>query len=339
MGAVLGVALCSTQLELGSTIEPGLLPKSLESSQTFATLERNFPKFSGTDFSVIIRGRDLESAQADEKIQAFVEDLQEHHNAVRGPVALERNAANDVARISFVFSESPNNPSARSLVDDLRARLFTKYFRLPEYSAYISGTLPFVIDDSRRYSERTPLVFQGVLGLSMIFLLVAFRSLVVPIKAVLLNILSAGASFGVLVIVFQFLEQSAWHYSVIEGFVPALLFSILFGLSMDYHILLLSRIQEAVREGHSTNEAVAIGIHSTSGAITSAALIMVSVFAVVACLELPVMKELGLGLAVAVLVDATLIRCMLLPASMVMLGRWNWYFPRWLSWLPAIEHR
>ena len=204
-------------------------------------------------------------------------------------------------------------------------------------SAYFSGLLPFVIEETARYQSNTPKVILVVLALSAIFLLVAFRSIAVPVKALILNLLSTGASFGVLVSLFQFGLVPTWKYGVIEGFVPALLFSILFGLSMDYHVFLISRIQENVRLGDSTAVAVTRGINSTYRTITSAALIMAGVFGIIATLELSIMKQLGVGLAIAVILDATVVRSLLLPASMVLLGRLNWYFPKCLEWVPKLK--
>lgn len=325
------------RLRLGSTIEPGLLPRSLESARAYDILKESFPAVSGTDFSILLHGGDLTAPSNDEAVEELIEELQTSHPTVRGPIRVERGEANDTARYSFVALGSPNSPESREIVTSLRERLFVRHLGKASISGWLGGTLPVVVDDSKLYSVRTPIVFGAVLLLSMILLLLAFRSIVVPVKAIALNCLSAGASFGTLVIVFQLFDTAPWHYSVVESFVPALLFSVLFGLSMDYHLLLLSRTREAMQDGLSTREAIIQGIESCSGAITSAALIMVSVFSVLACLELPVMKELGVGLAVAVLLDATIIRSLLLPSSMVLLGRWNWYLPKFLEWLPRVR--
>ena len=182
-----------------------------------------------------------------------------------------------------------------------------------------------------------PIVFATVLGLSFIFLLIAFRSIIIPIKAIVLNMLSTSASFGILVLVFQYFPQSILYTEVIESFVPPLLFTILFGLSMDYHVFMLSRISEEFHKTRDSRASVRIGIRQTSRTITSAALIMMSVFLVAATLKLPVMRQLGIGLAVAVLIDATLIRTSLLPATMVLLGQANWYLPKWLRFLPRVS--
>ena len=174
--------------------------------------------------------------------------------------------------------------------------------------------------------------------LTFVLLLVTFRSIVIPIKAILLNLLSVGAAYGVLVLVFQ----KGWGESLlgfnsnggVTNWLPLFLFVILFGLSMDYHVFILSRVREAHVSGMSTTEAVRHGISSTAGTVTSAAFVMVFVFAVFVTLSFIDFKEMGVGLAVAVLIDATIIRGVLLPASMKVLGDWNWYLPKWLEWLP-----
>ena len=186
-----------------------------------------------------------------------------------------------------------------------------------------------------------PLVFAFVLGLSFLLLLVAFRSIVVPLKAVIMNLLSVGAAYGILVLVFQegvgtgllgFQEAP-----VIESWLPLFLFAILFGLSMDYHVFLLSRIKERYDETGDNRASVAYGLRQTASIITGAALIMVAVFAGMASGDLVIFQQVGFGLAVAVIVDATIVRMVLVPASMELLGDWNWYFPRWLEWLPDIQ--
>jgi uncharacterized membrane protein YdfJ with MMPL/SSD domain len=165
---------------------------------------------------------------------------------------------------------------------------------------------------------------------------------VIAIKAVALNLLSVAAAYGALVLVFQ----HGWGKQLlgfdktggIVGFLPVFLFVILFGLSMDYHVFILSRIREAFDSGMSTDKAVAHGIKSTAGVVTSAAMVMVGVFSVFATLQFMFLKQFGVGLAVAVLVDATVVRAVLLPATMKLLGNWNWYLPRWLEWMPQLGH-
>jgi RND superfamily putative drug exporter len=172
-------------------------------------------------------------------------------------------------------------------------------------------------------------------------LLLTFRSIVIPLKAILLNLLSVGAAYGILVWIFQqgHLEGLLGFHSngAIVTWLPLFLFAVLFGLSMDYHVFILTRIKELVDRGMPTEEAVERGIRRTASTVTSAAVVMIAVFAIFASLSTLDMKQLGVGLAVAVLIDATIIRGLLLPATMKLLGRWNWYLPRWLEWLPRVN--
>jgi uncharacterized membrane protein YdfJ with MMPL/SSD domain len=185
-----------------------------------------------------------------------------------------------------------------------------------------------------------PIVFAFVLGLAFLLLLVTFRSIVVPIKAIVLNMLSVGAAYGILTLVFQdgHGEKLLGFESIggITSWLPLFLFVILFGLSMDYHVFILTRIREAFDRGMSTEDAVAHGIKNTAGVVTSAAIVMVAVFSMFAMSSELQMQQMGIGLAAAVLIDATIIRGVLLPATMTLLGDWNWYLPRKLGWLPQV---
>jgi RND superfamily putative drug exporter len=184
-------------------------------------------------------------------------------------------------------------------------------------------------------------VFAFVLALCFLLLLVTFRSIVIPIKAVLLNLLSVGAAYGLLVLVFQhsFAEGLLGFHSngAITSWLPLFMFVILFGLSMDYHVFILSRIKELVDGGMPTEQAVATGIKRTAGTVTSAAVVMVAVFAIFTSLRTLDIKQMGFGLAAAILIDSTVVRAVLLPAVMKLLGEWNWYLPRWLEWLPRLD--
>ncbi|MCB0321621.1 MAG: MMPL family transporter, partial [Bdellovibrionales bacterium] len=292
------------QLQLGSTVEPTLLPRTMQSYHAFQHLEREFPDFAGIDFSVIVWGDRVDEHEDEGEFDEFY-DVLNSYDSVRGPIYTEYSEDGSLLRMHFVALGWGNNPVNLNLIHDLRGEVFPKYFEPLGLSASVSGTLPFVVDDIDRYTQRTPTVFSVVLLLSLTFLLVAFRSIVVPIKAIVLNILSTLAAFGVLVLAFQKSGVPGWSFEVIESFVPPLLFSILFGLSMDYHVFLMSRVNEEFLRGKDTKAAVRSGIESTFRTITGAALIMVSVFVIIATLELPIMKELGFGLAVAVLLDAT----------------------------------
>jgi len=196
--------------------------------------------------------------------------------------------------------------------------------------------------DYNALMKRTaPFVFGFVIAIAFVLLLVTFRSIVIPIKAILLNLLSVAAAYGVLVLVFQ----HGWGESLlgfestgtVVSWLPMFLFVILFGLSMDYHVFILSRVREAFDGGMSTEDSVAEGIKSTAGVVTSAALVMVAVFAIFGSLGALVFKQMGVGLAAAVLIDATVIRAVLLPATMKLLGDRNWYLPKRLEWLPSLR--
>jgi uncharacterized membrane protein YdfJ with MMPL/SSD domain len=186
-----------------------------------------------------------------------------------------------------------------------------------------------------------PLVFLFVLGLAFVLLLVTFRSIVIPIKAIVLNLLSVGAAYGVLVLVFQNgAGESLLGFESnggVTNWLPVFLFVILFGLSMDYHVFILTRVRELYDRGMSNDDAVREGISRTASTVTSAAAVMVGVFLVFATLSFIDFKEMGVGLAAAILIDATIIRGVLLPATMKLLGDWNWYLPRSLRWLPKVR--
>jgi RND superfamily putative drug exporter len=185
-----------------------------------------------------------------------------------------------------------------------------------------------------------PIVIAFVLGLAFLLLLVTFRSIVVPLTAIALNLLSVGAAYGLLVAIFQ----HSWAEGMlgftsngaITSWLPLFLFVVLFGLSMDYHVFIVSRIKELVDRGVPNDDAVSRGIRATAGTVTSAAVVMIAVFAIFATLRTLDMKQMGIGLATAVLIDATVVRAVLLPATMKLLGDWNWYLPKWLDWLPSM---
>jgi RND superfamily putative drug exporter len=245
-----------------------------------------------------------------------------------------------VALVSYVMSGGSNDLRNRDIVREVRSTVVPSAFAgLAGVDIFVTGDAAYTLDIVDFYARGMPLIMAFVLTLSFLLLLIAFRSIVIPIKAILLNLLSTGAAYGVLVWVFQdgnLADVIGFKPGPIEGFIPVFIFTILFGLSMDYHVFILTRIKEARDRGMSSNEAVARGIAITSGTITSAAAIMVVVFGVFVTLELTIIKQLGLGLAVAVFLDATIVRSVLLPASMRLLGDWNWWLPGWLGWLPRV---
>ena len=212
--------------------------------------------------------------------------------------------------------------------------------RVPGATADVTGYTASSKDFNDTMKSHAPLVFVFVLSAAFILLLFTFRSVVIPVQAIILNLLSVGAAYGVMVWIFQegHLESVLGFKSngAIVSWMPLFMFVVLFGLSMDYHVFILTRIREAFDRGRRTDDAVAHGIKTTAGVVTSAAAVMISVFAIFATLSVLIFKELGVGLAMAVLIDATVIRAVLLPAAMKLLGDWNWYLPRWLEWMPRV---
>jgi uncharacterized membrane protein YdfJ with MMPL/SSD domain len=233
------------------------------------------------------------------------------------------------------------NTSSRRAVDELRGRLIPATVgRIPEAETAVTGPTAEDLDFTRQIRHALPYVLGFVLTLAFGLLLVAFRSLVVPLKAIVLNLLSVGASYGVLALVFQhrWAEPILGFRSngTIVSWLPLFLFVVLFGLSMDYHVFILSRVREAVDRGEPTDSAVRRSIAATAGVVTAAAVVMVGVFSLFGTLSSLELKQAGVGLAAAVLIDATIIRAVLLPASMKLLGEWNWYLPRPLRRIPGI---
>ncbi|HKG27246.1 MAG TPA: MMPL family transporter, partial [Thermomicrobiales bacterium] len=255
---------------------------------------------------------------------------------------VEWNAAGDLALVSTVLAMDANVQAAYDTIDRVRRETIPDAFAAaPHARVYVTGATAQVADYFREVDDVTPWVFTFVLGLSFLLLTVVFRSIVVAAKAIVMNLLSVGAAYGLLVLVFQkgygadFLGFG--RTPAIEAWLPIFLFCILFGLSMDYHVFLLSRIREHYGLTGDNREAVATGLRTTARIITGAALIMVAVFAGFAAGRLVQLQEMGFGLAVAVFLDATVVRSILVPAAMELLGDKNWYLPRWLRWLPDLR--
>ena len=236
-----------------------------------------------------------------------------------------------------------DNAASRHAVQLLRNRLVPETLgRVPGVQTAVTGDTAEDIDFTSQMTHGIPYVVGFVLVLAFGLLLVTFRSIVVPLKAIVLNLLSVGASYGVLVLVFQhrWAESLLGFHSngAIISWLPLFLFVVLFGLSMDYHVFILSRVREGVDAGMRTEDALRHGITRTAGVVSSAALVMVGVFSLFASSSSLDLKQAGVGLAVAVLLDATVVRGVLLPATMKLLGERNWYLPRRLAWLPR-AHR
>jgi RND superfamily putative drug exporter len=233
-----------------------------------------------------------------------------------------------------------SNTASQAAVKRLRATVIPATIgAVPGVTVDVGGQAAETMDGNDNLASHAPLVFGFVLTMAFILLLVTFRSIVIPIKAIILNLISVAAAFGVLTMVFQHGLGEAIgmpHTTGIVSWLPVFLFVILFGLSMDYHVFILSRIKEGYDNGLGNTAAVEQGIRSSAGVVTAAAAVMVAVFAIFATLSLVDLQEFGVGLAAAVLIDATLIRGIVLPASMKLLGRWNWYMPSKLHWLPSL---
>jgi uncharacterized membrane protein YdfJ with MMPL/SSD domain len=262
---------------------------------------------------------------------------------MHGPVQLEVDKSHTVARITISLSGNGVDKTSNAALAELRNDVLPSTIgTLPSTTYAVTGDTAASYDANTAMKHSAPLVFGFVLLLAFLLLLVSFRSIVIAAKAVVLNLLSVGAAYGVVIAVFQW----GWGENIlnfhsnggIASWLPIFMFVILFGLSMDYHVFILSRVREAYDRGMKTEDAVAHGIKTTAGTVSSAALVMVGAFGIFATLPFLDFKEMGIGLAAAVLIDATVVRAVLLPATMKLLGEWNWYLPRWLAWLPKLEH-
>ena len=317
------------------------LPKSLAIVKTYDTMQRSFPG-AQDPAHVVVKAENVTTPQfrkayADFKQRALATGV------IHQPIRVSVNPAKTVARVDFPLAGKGQDATAIRALETLRTKVIP-----PVLATLPAGTQEAVTGDTagthdfnQTMKSRAPLVFAFVLGLAFLLLLLTFRSIVIPIKAIILNLLSVGAAYGVLVWIFQegHLQGLLGFHSngAVVTWLPLFLFTVLFGLSMDYHVFILSRVKELVDRGVPTDEAVARGIRTTASTVTSAAAVMVAVFAIFATLRTLDIKQMGVGLAVAVLLDATLIRGVLLPAAMKLLGEWNWYLPRWLEWLPSLS--
>jgi RND superfamily putative drug exporter len=314
-------------------------PESVDGVQAVEALQAHWPQGTLLTLEVVVT-----NAQ-DGPTKAAIAALGPKLAAIpglSGPPQVGASPDGSAASVSVEMSGSMNNPANWQIVRDVRGQVVPALFGgLPASHVYVTGDAAESLDNTKIYTDGMLRVFLFVLTLSFLLLMVVFHSIVIPTKAILLNLLSTGAAYGAVVLVFQ----DGWFGSLlgvrptdaIQNWIPIFIFTVLFGLSMDYEVFILSRVKEFVDHGADTRSAVARGLTVTAGTVTSAAAIMVVVFAVFMTLRLVIIRELGLGLAVAVFVDATVIRCVLLPATMRLLGEWNWYLPPFLRWLPRIR--
>jgi uncharacterized membrane protein YdfJ with MMPL/SSD domain len=325
------------------TMNPGVtgLPRDLDVMKAYDRIDTAFPG-GGVPAVTVIKADDVTKPE----IQAAIRELQRNAIAtgeLSEPSNVEISPDKTVATVSLAVRGSGTDAASERSLAVLRDDVVpTTVGRVQGAEVAVTGFTAGSKDFNDVMQSHLPIVFAFVLTLAFILLLVTFRSIVIPIKAIVLNLLSVGAAYGILKLVFQDgrLEGLLGYQSVggVTSWLPLFLFVILFGLSMDYHVFILSRIREAVDRGMRTEAAVAHGIKSTAGVVTSAAAVMVAVFAIFATLSMLEFKMMGVGLAVAVLIDATIVRAVLLPATMKLLGEWNWYLPRGLRWLPKLDH-
>jgi uncharacterized membrane protein YdfJ with MMPL/SSD domain len=315
------------------------LPKDLPVIATYNEVRAVFPE-EGVTATVVVEADDVRSGTTAAAIAALARET-EGSDLFRPGIEVTDSSDGTVAKIDVPTRGNGTDAASVAALDELRDRIIPATIgRVQGASANVTGDAASSQDFASKLNSRLPLIFAFVFALVFVLMLVTFRSIVIPIKAIVLNVLSVGAAYGVLVLIFQNgnLESLLGFTSNggITNWLPLFLFVVLFGLSMDYHVFILSRVRELHDRGMSTHDAVRQGIATTAGTVTSAAVVMVGVFAVFVTLSFLDFKELGLGLAVAVLIDATIIRGVLLPASMALLGDRTWYLPGWLEWLPQV---
>jgi putative drug exporter of the RND superfamily len=315
------------------------LPDSTFAKAGAVALDRSFPGTSTADPAQVVVTGDVTSGAVTAAMTRLEASVAEDRDF--GPSQSQTSDNGKVALVSIPLIGDPDHSQARRGLERLRTDLIPAAFDGTDTSVLVGGATAENVDYSDVINHWLPIVLAFVLGLSFLLLTLVFRSLVLSATAVILNLLSVGAAYGLLVLVFQHgvgadllgLQQ----VERVEAWVPVFLFSVLFALSMDYHVFLLSRIRERYAQTGNTDEAVVHGIAATGRIITGAAVIIVVVFAGFAAGQLVMFQQMGFGVGVALLVDATIIRMLVVPAAMTLLGRWNWYLPSWLNWLPELH--
>jgi uncharacterized membrane protein YdfJ with MMPL/SSD domain len=326
-GALVALSLPALGMQ---TKLPGIesYSKTEPTIQTYLKIQKAFP--AEADYAtVVVSAKDVKAAPVQNAIARL------------HPTNVKINPRGDVASVDVALAGSGVDDQAMASLANLREDTIPAAFEGVSATADVTGAAAGTADFNKTMHSKTPIVFAFVLGLAFLLMLATFRSIVIPIKAIVLNLLSVGASYGLLKLVFQdgHGEKALGFESngAVTSWLPLFLFVILFGLSMDYHVFILSRVREAWKGGMSSADAVAHGIKTTAGTITAAAIIMVAVFGEFAMQSGLDTKQMGIGLAFAIFVDATIIRGVLLPATMKVLGDWNWYLPRWLQWIPEFD--
>ena len=338
-GLLLALAAPALQLRM-STPGPDTFPKSLDVVKTYNRMQHAFPGTALPAY-VVVKAADVNAPAVRQAIgQLKLAALAT--GRARGPITTATNKDGTIANITVPILGKGTDAQSNASLAALRQDVLPKTVgALPNVQAGVTGLTAEWKDARDQLRSKLPLVVGFVLLFAFALMLVAFRSIVVAIKAIVLNLLSVAAAYGVLVLVFQHgIGKGLLGFSSTAGIdpvTPLLLFVILFGLSMDYHVFIISRIRETFDRGASMDDAIAHGIKSTAGVVTSAAIVMIAVFSIFATLSMLIFKQFGVGLAAAILIDATLVRGVLLPATMKLLGERNWYLPRWLEWLPRLD--
>ncbi len=341
LSAALLLAIAIPTLSM-HTAQSGIqsLPRSAD---TVEALDRVQAAFPGQAMPAVVAVKTNTQAPAFERAVADLRKAAAASGQRFGAIEVDSDPAHTVGRVTIPLPGSGVDATSMRALSALRGELLPRTIgAIPGVRYAVTGQTAASHDWNAMMRSSVPLVFGFVLTFAFLLLLASFRSIVIAAKAVVLNLLSVAAAYGVVVAVFQF----GWGENLLDfnsngaiaPWLPLFMFVILFGLSMDYHVFILSRVREAYDRGMSTEDAVAHGIETTAGTVTSAALVMVGAFSIFATLPILDMKEMGIGLATAVLLDATIVRGVLLPATMKLLGDWNWYLPAWLGWLPKLEH-
>jgi RND superfamily putative drug exporter len=340
VGALLAVASPALGLHTETLSVQKILPSSTPIVRAYDDIMTAFPGGPAPAI-VVVKAPGITSPQARQAITAFQQAAQRSGQFGR-PIQVTTYRGAGLAEIEVPLAGSGDNATSRQALTTLHDTIVPATLgRVTGGKALVGGTLAASIDFNNQLRHGIVPVFLFVMGITFVLMLVAFSSIVIPATTIALNLLSVGAAYGAMVAVFQHGWGArligATAPGAIEAWIPLFVFVVLFGLSMDYNVFVVSRITEAHGRGLPARQAVAQGIISTAGVVTSAAVIMVAVFAVFGTLSLQQFKQLSVGLAVAVLLDATVVRGVLLPSVMAVLGERNWYLPRWLSWLPKLS--
>ncbi len=337
VGLLLAAAVPVLSLESG-TAGISTLPDRFESKQGFLLLNREFPGQTTDPVRIAVEGD-----SASPEVRAGVEELQAElaGRELFGEATTETSPDGRLVVLTVPVAGDSVSAEAVAAVRELRNDIIPGALGDSGAEAFVGGATAEDIDYYDVMDAWLPIVFVFVLGLSFILLTVAFRSIVVPATAIAMNLLSVGAAYGLVVLVFvEGIGNELFGFQqvdIVEAWVPLFLFAVLFGLSMDYQVFLLSRIRERYSQTGDNDDAISFGVGSTARLITGAALIIIAVFAGFARGDLVMFQQMGFGVAVALLIDATIIRSVVVPATMTLLGRWNWYLPSWLSWLPDVH--